>query len=319
MKYLKLFALVALCAMICSCDKDGGLDGNWWYRNDLQTGIKKIVETSSYGYITTYEYDRVGRLTAEKSEYYESTYSYNADGLLVSIANKTLSDGTVTTTGSTKYTYSKDNEGRFVPKSLMGTGIFHLDHVGLLPGLSKIEEDHGDGLQTIVFTFDGDVMTATSTGSQDYQKFTSTCQYSGAYPNTSKGEYQTMGPISYFDNGMFKSYRESFLDDNGKVISTRTTTYKNFNDKLNLPEKDVDQYEDGGKSTTTYTYDSYGNVTKELREYRPVDPSFNNTEYSECSYEYDSKGNWTKASGRTVGNDGQVYNPYTVTRTIEYY
>ena len=321
MKRFAIFSMVCLAATVLfsACDKDGGLDGNWWYRNDLQTGIKKIVETSSYGTVTTYEYDRVGRLISQKSDYYEEQYTYNADGLPVSIVRKTLSNGTVTSTGSTKYTYSKDNEGRFVPRQLMGTGIFHLNHVGLLPGLSKIEEDHGDGLETIVFTFNGDVMTATSTGAQDYQTFVITCQYNGAYPNTSKGDYQTMGPITYFENGMFKSYRECFLDDDNSIATERVTTYKNFKDIMNLEEKTVDTYKDGSKSTTTCTYDDHGNVIKELREYRPVDPAFNNTEYAECSYEYDSKGNWTKVSGRNVGNDGQVYNPYTTTRTIEYY
>ena len=199
----------------------------------------------------------------------------------------------------------------------MGGRVMHLDHVGLLPGLVKIETDSNGEKTVVEFSFKGDVLTIKGSGKNEWDNFESTCEYAGAYPNKSKGEYEFMGPVTYYDNGMIKSYREGFLDEQGNITTDRTTTYKNFENRLNLPEKMVETFQGGGKSTVTSTYDKYGNLLKETNEYQDADS--HNTETYECSYEYDNKGMWTKMTSKRVANDGQVYNQMTVTRTIVYY
>ena len=322
MKRIAIFTMVCLLAtaLFSACGPDGvGGDGNWWTRMELATGIKSITEVSNDSEIT-YQYDKTGRLVRCLSKWYDETTTYDADGLITKLVSKTLDEnGAVSYTHTTTFTYGSANKDRFLPRNTMGNRIMHLDHVGLLPGLVKVESNDNGSISTVEYSIKGDILTAKGTGKEEWDNFEATCEYKGAYPNKADGEYEFMGPIDYYENGMFKSYTEGFKDDNGTVTTTRTTTYKNFDNKLNLMDKMVETYSDGGKSTTTCTYDKYGNLTKELREYRPVDSNNNTTEYSDYTYEYDSKGAWTKMTVSNVANDGKVYYTSTVTRTIEYY
>lgn len=310
---------LAAAGLFSACGPNGtGGEGNWWSRTAMAEGVKSIVENPGTDNEVTYNYDKDGRLISFKNQWQEETTTYDSEGRPVTITQKYISDGKTTSTSTVTYTYGAANKDRFLPRDLMGQSVFHLNHIGLLPGITKIEKDRDGDKVTIEYTFKGDVLTAKSTGSGEYENFETTCQYSGAYPVSSDGEYQSMGPNTYFDNGMFKTYVESFKNE-GKVTQTRTTTYKNVDNLWNLEEKMVEVYSEGGKSTWTYTYDSHNNLIKELREYRPGDPSFNNTEYTEYTYEYDAKGMWTTMHVRNVANDGKEYNPYTSTRTIVYY
>lgn len=310
----------AAAVLFSACGPEGmGGDGDWWNRTNMAEGVKTITENPGTDNEYVYNYDKDGRLISTKSKWYEETTTYDKDGLPVTITQKSYNDGKVTGTTTVTYTYGGANKDRFLPRDLMGQTVFHLNHIGLLPGITKIVKDTDGNKVTIDYTFKGDVLTVKSTGKGEYDNFETTCQYDGAYPVSSDGEWQAMGPNTYYDNGMFKTYVESFKNDQGAISQVRTTTYKNIDNKLNLEEKTVETYAEGGKSTWTFSYDKYYNLTKELREYRPADPTFNNTEYSEYTYEYDSKGMWTTMHGRNVGNDGKEYNPYTITRTITYW
>ena len=314
---------LAAAVLFSACGPEGlGGDGNWWTRSGLATGVKTITSQFDNGTPEVSNYDKDGRLVSITSEWYDETYTYNADGLITKSVYKTKNgQGEVTHTNTTTYTYSDANKDRYLPRDVMGGRVMHLDHVGLLPGLAKVEFNYNGRLSAIEYSFKGDILTIKGTGQDEYDNYETTCEYAGAYPNKSEGQYEFMGPISYYDNGMFKSYREGFKDDQGKITTDRTTTYKNFDNKLNLPEKMVEEFVESGVSTTTYTYDKYGNVIKELRVYHDSDGD--NTEYTECTYEYDSKGMWTKCQSRNVrvvpGQTDEVYNSYTVTRTIVYY
>ena len=311
---------LAATVLFSACGPDGvGGDGDWWSRTAMAKGVKTIIENPGTDNEFVYNYDKDGRLTSYKNTWFEETTTYDSDGRPVTITQKNYNNGQVDGTTTITYTYGGANKDRFLPRELMGQSIFHLNHIGLLPGITKIVTDYNGSKTTIEYTFKGDVLTAKSTGPDEYDNFECTCQYDGAYPVSSDSEYQAMGPNTYYDNGMFKTYVESFKYE-GKITQTRTTTYKNVDNLWNLEEKMVEVYSDGGgQQTWTYTYDKYNNLIKELREYRSSDPTFNSTEYSEYTYEYDSKGMWTKMTVRNVGSDGKEYNPYTTTRTVTYW
>ena len=299
MKRFAIFSMVCLAAAVLfsACGPEGlGGDGNWWTRSELATGIKTITTKYDNGSPEVSNYDKDGRLVSITSEWNDETFTYNADGLITQSVYKTKNgQGEVTYTSTTTYTYGAANKDRYLPRDVMGGRVMHLDHVGLLPGLTRVEFNYDGRLSAIDYSFKGDVLTIKGTGQDEYDNYETTCEYAGAYPNKADSKYEFMGPISYYDNGMFKSYREGFKDDQGKITTDRTTTYKNFDNKLNLPEKMVESYDGGGVMTTTYTYDKYGNPTKELRVYKDADGT--NTEYSTWAYEYDSKGMWTKCQG----------------------
>ena len=320
MKRFAIFTMVCFAAAVLfsACGPEGlGGDGDWWSRTAMAKGVKTIIENPGTDNEMVSNYDKDGRLISTKNAWYEESITYDSDGRPVTITQKNYNEGKVTSTTTITYTYGGANKDRFLPRDLMGQTIFHLNHIGLLPGITKIEKDYDGSKTTIEFTFKGDVLTAKSTGKDEYDNFECTCQYDGAYPVSSDGEWQAMGPNTYFENGMFKTYVESFKYE-GKITSTRTTTYKNVDNLWNLEEKMVEVYADGGgQQTWTYTYDKYNNMTKETRVY--VDATSTNTEFSEFTYEYDSKGMWTTMHVRNVGNDGKEYNPYTATRTITYW
>ena len=304
----------------CGPDAFDG-DGNWWTRMNMATGVKSITEVSTYeggSSTTTYEYDKAGKLVKLMDEWNEEVYTYNADGLIAKFVQTSKGAGGSNATYSRTYTYGDANKDRYLPRQVMGGGMpMHLDRAGLLPGLVKIETDSNGEKTVIEFSFKGDVLTIKGTGKNEWDNYETTCEYAGAYPNKAQNQYEFMGPITYYENGMIKSYREGFLDEEGAITTDRTTTYKNFENKLNLQEKMVEVFTGGGQTTVTRTYDKYGNLIKELNEYQDADS--HNSEYLECSYEYDNKGMWTKMTSKWVNNNGQVYNQSTVTRTIVYY
>ena len=305
---------LAVAVLFSSCDPDAmSGDGNWWTRMDLAPGIKTITEVSGENTVT-YEFDKQGRQIAYKSKWYEEETTYNSEGLITKFVTKTLNEsGVAEHTTTTIYTYGGANKDRYLPRELMGGRVMHLNHIGLLPGLTKIQTIVDKDTATVEYSFEGDILTAKGTGKSEWDKFETTCEYKGAYPNKSDGELEFMGPIEYYENGMFKSYREGFKDEVGTITTDRTTTYKNFKDKLNLAEKEVEIYSDGSRETRTSTYDEYGNLTEEKREYD------GNTEYTRCTYEYDKKGVWIVMNAKNIAYDGREYNPYTITRTIKYY
>ena len=323
MKRFAIFTMVCFAAAVLfsACGPEGmGGDGDWWNRTNMAKGVKTIVENPGTDSEIIYNFDKDGRLISEKNTWYEETTTYDSDGRPVTITQKNYYEGKVTSTLTITYTYGDANKNRFLPRDMMSGTVFHLNHIGLLPGITKIVKDYGEGnATTIEYSFKGDVLTVKGSGKDEYENYECTCQYDGAYPVSSESDWSKMGPNVYYDNGMFKTYVESYKDEKGTITQVRTTNYKNVENKLNLEEKTVETYSEGGKTTYTYTYDKYYNLTKELREYRPTDPTFNNTEYSEYTYEYDSKGMWTTMHGRNVANDGKEYNPYTITRTITYW
>lgn len=320
---MKLFRIITLAAVVlcfAACEKDpleGGSD-NWWYRNGFETaGIKTIEEDN----LTT-TFDQKGRPIATKSQYEETSITYNAEGLPSKIEIINYENGIVS--DKTTQTFEYGNAGKFCPMA-MGPGfVFHTFELGLVPGLSKIIwSTQSSGTITMDYKFNGDKLTIHTSGGNsgaDYKDVV--FEYKGAYPYQMNGEMEYLGPLTYQENGMFDVYVEGFIDTDSKVktMERTKTVSKSFPNKM-LPEKEVSKYYNAPEGTLyntetiTYTYNEHGDCTKEVVT--------NTCEHcdsvtTEVSYEYDSKGNWTKASSTSYLN-GKQFNSYSRSRVITYY
>ena len=335
-KLLLILAAAALCVVACKKDEDGSsANGNYWaMHNTVAKGIKTIVEDNY-----TSNYDKDGRLVSQKTQYDETTYTYNSEGFPTKIVSKSFDDkGAVL--GESTETYEYGNKGKYTPVPMGPGHVFHLFMNGLYNGISKVTFSDGTGNAVMVYKFSGNKLTITTTDDQKSEYEDIVYEYDGAYPvhykrapvgNREFGE--EIGPNTYMANGMFDTYRENFLTD-GIVYSERTYTVDNSFKTVLLPAKVVMKdynlnYNDKGTAisqaecyntmTTTYIYNEHGDCVTET--------TVNTGENSEDSrytyeYEYDSKGNWTKCTATsTVIRPANAREPFTYTRnrTIQYY
>ena len=342
MKSFGIFAIYAAAALVlagCKPDENnsgsgsGSGNGNWWYGYGLApTGVKSITFDNYTDY-----YDKSGRIVSSKSQWGETSYSYNSDGLPVSVVEKGIQDGEVVSTSITTMEYR--NSGKFCPIPMGPGSVFHIFEMGLLPGLSRVTVDDGiEGAEPTVmdYVFSGNTLTIKTSGQytgydeitgeevlKDYEDVV--IEYQGAYPYKLDAEHEFIGPLTYQDNGMFDTYVEGFYSwDAAHIVTTeRTRTVsKNFKDKM-LVEKEVGKYyntpsgELWNTETIVYTYNEHGDTLTEV--------TTNTSEGSESytytyTYEYDSHGNWTKMTC-TMTSSNSSYEPRTWTneRTIVYY
>ena len=327
MKAIRFISIiVAACFAALACNPDGKDSGsgetnaNWWYNSDLAPKGVKSIAYDNY----TDTYDKSGRIISSKSQYDETTYTYNSDGLPVSVVTKDIQDGEVVST--TTKTMEYKNSGKFCPIPISPGFVFHVFEMGLLPGLSKVTFG-GDTEEPIVmeYKFSGSKLTISTSGTRTVFNESNeevsvpyddlVIEYSGAYPSKLDGEHEFIGPLTYQENGMFDTYVEGFYswDEAHIVTMERTRTVSKSSKDRMLVEKEVSKYYNspGGElyntETIVYTYNEHGDEVSEVIS-NTSSGSFDYT--STFTYEYDSHGNWTKMTCTMSSAD-----PYYETRT----
>ena len=313
---------------------NGTGEANFWTTYQLAPkGVKSISEN---GFIENY--DNNGRLISASSESGSTTYTYNAEGYVSKIESQRVNwEGK---TEKETQTFEFNNGDKFLPIPMGPANIFHIFENGLVKGLSKITyESNMDSTIVMEFKFDGNKMTATTTGGYWTQNEAGqeiwvrhediVIEYQGNYPYMLKNEHEFIGPITYQANGQFDTYTEGFYSWNPEypefITTNRTRTVnKNFKDKL-LIEKEVSKYYNEGESapwnieTITCTYNEKGDITLETTT--NTAPNSENYETT-FEYEYDSKGNWIKCTSQMrVTNNPQAdpRDPWVSERVIVYY
>ena len=332
MKNIKFLLILAALFSFAACeDEPNGENGenanaNYWYRHGFVTGgIKSVTE-----YSFTETFDEKGRPTGSYSENQKSTITYGDNGLPSKIVDEYTGSDEVKEVKTTTYEY-KNDMNTFFPRPFSTGMFFHLDHAGLVPGLSKVTwvtkvGDKEDAPIVSVFTLSGNKLTIHTDGEFFGEPFDDVeFEYKDGYPLSTKDDREFLGPFTYQKDGRFDQYIEGFTDEEtGDITMKRTRTYSKSFKYAMLPEKEVSLYYNVGESTPwdtetiTFKYDDKGNLLEET--------STHTAEYSETGkttyeYKFDSKGNWTECTGThvVVGKPEIEPNTWTRTRTIEYY
>lgn len=326
-------------AAICfaACQKDGNESGNgsqdgsyWSVHNGVAgKGIKSISSQNE-----TLNYDKNGRLVSTVTPYGEQKITYNSEGYPVKVEGKGTEEGQTEVK-----TMEYGNKGKFCPVPMGPGRIMHIYENGLVGGLSKISWTGGynDG-SVMEYKFSGNKLTIHTEYSSGQEADMNepvediVFEYDGAYPVSSYipglGMDVQIGPITYLQNGMFESYKESYISDGYAYLERTTYTSKAFTGIM-LMEREVTDwynhtYDNSGKvtgrefsytETRIATYNEHGDITKEETTYSNPDNDHYITTYE---YEYDSKGNWTKCTTILTTN-GNETNRWEEERTIEYY
>lgn len=331
---IKLLLLAAVIGLF-SCEKTDkpSKDANWWYRSSIDyTGIKS---SESYLYseymdgtvqkwqFYIQKYNRNGTLAYEKTDTFENTYTYNADGTISKLETKYYeydeSSKTFKYGGNQTREFEYNNPGRLVVEANDPYITVKINPLNLIPNLSKIT-DYINGELSLIrdFSFDGNRLTITYSGKYSNSADPVIVEYRGGYPFHCKTEVFEIGPITYQANGMPDTIHESI--HSGGTITERTSYYlKGRTDKM-LLEKE----EDADGFCRQYTYNEYGDPVEVKSLYSGSDQ----WEIYKIEYKYDSRGNWInkKVTNKTP-NLPQYdswgypinYNTRDTARDIEYY
>lgn len=314
---IKLLLLAAVIGLF-SCEKTDkpSKDANWWYRSNIEyTGIKSS-ETYAYakymdGTVQKWQfyiqkYNRNGTLAYEKTDTFENTYTYNADGTISKLETKYYeydeSSKTFKYEGNQTREFEYNNPGRLVVEANDPYITVKINPLNLIPNLSKIT-DYINGELSLIrdFSFDGDRLTITYSGKDSNSADPVIVEYRGGYPFHCKTEVFEIGPITYQANGMPDTIHESI--HSGGTITEQTSYYlKGRTDKM-LLEKE----EDADGFCRQYTYNEYGDPV----EVKCLYPGRDQWEIYKIEYKYDSRGNWI--------NKKETNKTPDTARDIEYY
>ncbi len=314
---IKLLLLAAVIGLF-SCEKTDkpSKDVNWWYRSSIEyTGIKSS-ETYVYakymdGTVQKWQfyiqkYNRNGTLAYEKTDTFENTYTYNADGTISKLETKYYeydeSSKTFKYEGNQTREFEYNNPGRLVVEANDPYITVKINPLNLIPNLSKIT-DYINGELSLIrdFSFDGDRLTITYSGKDSNSADPVIVEYRGGYPFHCKTEVFEIGPITYQANGMPDTIHESI--HSGGTITEQTSYYlKGRTDKM-LLEKE----EDADGFCRQYTYNEYGDPV----EVKCLYPGRDQWEIYKIEYKYDSRGNWI--------NKKETNKTPDTARDIEYY
>lgn len=288
---------------------------NYWYRAGMvSAGIRSIGDIAD-----TVFYDQDGRRILSKNARHEWVYTYNSDGLPVSVVEQ-MHDAVGNPITIATDTYEYANEGRFIPMTGFFGYLCDVFENGLYPGLSKWTHTDEFAQEVTQYSFQGDTLTIHFTSDNPQESYNDILvRYEGAYPVSACSDYDTLGLLSYQENGMFDTFVDGCYD-NGELYKLRTVTVnRKFGNRM-LKDREVIQYFNGEFSrteTTVYTYNGRGDCILEESTNSLWEEQNSRLEQS---YIYDSKWNWTKQNNIRIF-DSNTTNPvsFVTEREIKYY
>ena len=190
---------------------------------------------------------------------------------------------------------------------------------GLYPGLSKWTHTDEYAQEVTQYSFQGDTLTIHFTSDNPQESYNDILvRYDGAYPVSACSDYDTLGILTYQENGMFDTFVDGSYD-NGELYKLRTITVNCKYGNRMLKEREVIQYFNGEFSrteTTVYTYNKHGDCILEESTNSLWEEQNSRLE---TSYIYDSKGNWTKRYDIRVFDTETNPVSFVSEREIKYY
>ena len=255
------------------------------------------------------DYDQQGHMIRNKIDTLESRFEVNELGYTLSQIIKNVETGELIS----ECTYEYDNPGKYMPQDI-GTSILDFDLYGYLPHLSKVISSNNNVRTTYEYKFEGDNMLYITTVEGEPYSDTIYVKYNGAYPLEFSNGNDFVGPITYYENGMFKEYKKGTINpETGKAVSESHYKYIQVKDFMCLEE--LIEVADSITSTTKYTYNEIGNEIRE--EYSSTSGE---SHIYETSYKYDQRGNFIESIKIEVDAQGlQIGDADTLTIIYEYW
>lgn len=216
--FLAATALFAFTACDDSVDGDDSANGdaNFWATYQLAPkGVKTIVQDNF-----TENYDSKGRLTSTVTTWGSTTYTYNSDGYISKIVSEEdYGDRKVSSTQKLEF----KNGNKFCPIPMGPGSVFHIYEMGLTKGLSKVTFESDEDTIVMEYKFKDNILTISTSGGNRtmYDEITREevpivyddiiIEYAGNYPYYTSSEHEFIGPITYQANGQFDTYVEGFF------------------------------------------------------------------------------------------------------------